>query len=515
MRALQQSEFRDIILEHFRVGLGGLVNPETGQPFTETEIATATSTRSRWYVQADGVSLVCLGLQERGQFLARQLLPRTASHEWLAELHAEQWGQPFLPAVGASGIVGLYATGPGVTWPGSTTIGDPAAVVGRGPNGQRYQLLQTTTITNLGLPTPAPLQAVGTGPETNLAGETDGVPTRIEWENPPVGGYPSSEIGFDGMRGGSDAESDADYVDRLESAIRYRAGGGNAPQFRNWARAVSVNVADAFIYPCAFHAGSTLVCIVAKRLGNRSPSARIPAGGLLAQAVSYLTPPNSPAVPRNSHVVVVPPVLEGTQVTLYVGAARRSNNGFADANPWPLGVGSFATISFVTSATNFRVNAQGGAPAVTNPRIMVWVEATQSFVPLSVASVTPAGINAYDVTLVQPAPTPITPGMAVSPDLARRSSVADAVVAYFDTLGPGEVVSSSDPRYPRAARFPDVREERLSRADGRLSTYVTEALGGLYQGSSVQFSVTEPSLPTNPINGPRLLYPATVAVYPF
>jgi hypothetical protein len=143
---------------------------------------------------------------------------------------------------------------------------------------------------------------------------------------------------------------------------------------------------------------------------------------------------------------------------------------------------------------------------------MVWRESASSFTELLVSSVTSAGGGLYDVALT--AAATVSVGDRISPDTSRRDAIAQALRDYFDGLGPGELVATTDARWDRAARFPDPAEEWPQRAGqsviGALQTAVG---GGLADGLVTSISATTPGLPTDVVLGPKKLVLGKVGIY--
>jgi hypothetical protein len=94
--------------------------------------------------------------------------------------------------------------------------------------------------------------------------------------------------------------------------------------------------------------------------------------------------------------------------------------------------------------------------------------------------------------------------------------LADAVSAYFDSLGPGEVVPlATDERGARAYRNPIPSEEAPARAGQGIITIIGEALGSaLADATLASISVSNTTVPSDPILGPSLIVAGKFAVYP-
>ena len=512
-----RGEQRDQMLEAWRAGLRELRNPDTGQPFTEDEIATATARRSRWWAEADAVDLVLQAGQRRALVVSDAVRIDRAGTGFLETYHGPAWGEDRLPAAGGSGAATAQAT-PGTFFPGSTIVPDPGAAYARDQAGLRYQLLFNVTTPANGVAgsdpaSPMVFQAIDTGEGTNVrAGAV------LTWANPPLGSGPEATTSED-FRGGGPLESDRDWSARILARIRHKPAAGNRSHVRSWARDASSSVEDACVYACAFNAGSVLVAVLQKRSSVRGALARIASAGTLARVTTYLVPPGSPVFPTPPHVVVVPCTPVPSNVVLSLAMVRGASAGWADLDPFPTkpSAAAPAAVTQVTDQTHFRVSSGSApAPGSSAPRFMLWVSASSSFEPLLVQSVSPAGGGQYDVVLSAPPTATVTVGSVVSPTSERHALLADTVSGYFDELGPGEVVDlAADARAHRAHRFPVPSEELPQLAGAQVVTRLQDALGGSLPTSTLDaMSVTSPPLPADPIDGPALIVCGTVGVYP-
>jgi len=515
----RRGEIRDDILRFWRNGLRKLIDPSTGVAYTEDAIASSTARQSRWWIEADLLDAVLLAAQQRGLYLANQIRPDRASTGFLRRYHRDLWGLVPLPATGGSGPVAAPAT-VGSVFVGSTTIPDPIATKLRDAAGNRYQVLFTITATANGAGSGVPganltLKGIDTGEDTNLP--SGSVLTYIENQPLGVNGDPTAS---DDFRDGAAAERDADYARRIMDHQRHRPASGNPAHFRAWAREASVSVFDAYVYPCAFHAGSTLVVITSKRGVTAGPDGRIPTDATLQDVRAELTPPGSPRVPRPPHVLVVRPVARPSDLVLSLAMRKGSSAGWTDATPWPhQDSGTPTTITAVTDQQNIEITQPAGAdglPAgVTAPSMMVWDPDTSRLEKLVVQSVTAAGGDAYDVVLATAPATTLAVGQYISPDNGRRGTMDVAIEAYFDSLGPGEVIDlDTDDRAHRAFRFPEALEQAPQRVGSGVLTYLRDALSAAIANETLESaSPAVPILPTDPADGPDLMVAGHVGLY--
>lgn len=507
-----RGDVRELILAAYRIGLQGQTNPDTGLLFTEGEIAAATMKGSSRWVEADAIDQAEQGSQHRAVWLAMQNRPDLASTAALKNI----WGPlylpgGYLPASGGSGPV-LATAQVGVPWTGSTTLPDttPGVVYGTDPSGRRYQVLFSAVTDSAGQ-VELTVAALDPGPDSNIEAGVE-----ITWANAPVGADLKATVSSD-FTGGNNAENDADFSKRLIRAIRHKQAAGNNAQMAAWAEGAAGNAVErAFVYACAFHAGSTLVVPVQKRGAIKGPTGRAPTLATLAAVRAVVVPPGSTVVPAPPHVVVVPPVRVATNMVISLALPKGQSSGWTDFQPWPgQSAGTPASVTAITNQTHFQITSLLALPAgVTAPAMMLWDVTTSRFVELLVTSVVVNAGNVYDVVLTAaPATHTIAIGDWVSPATELLEVIATTAEVYADSLGPGEVVDlTTDPRAHRAFRFPEPGEEYPQRAGTAVLTYLQDALGGSLADESLDaISVQAPALPVDgngaadPIQGPTLL----------
>jgi uncharacterized phage protein gp47/JayE len=515
-------EIRELGLSIFRAGLRNRTNPETGQLFTEDEIARATQAGSRWYREMQAIDDFGQGEQRRALFLADQLQIDRASTAWLENYHAQIWDPDGrLPATRTGGTVRVTAPA-GTVVIGSTTVPDASAYTARSAAGLKYQVLTTVAVPAAGFADVA-VMATDIGAAGNLVAIGD----VLTWINKDPG-MDETCTAIDTFGGGTDLETDAEWAARMLSEIRHRSGGGNNAQQRAWARRSSNAIEDAYIYPCAFSAGSFLIALTQKRSGSVTPTARIPADSTLTQAIAYLTPPGSPVEPAPPRLLVVVPYAEAVDLSLKLQMARGVAGGWSDAAPFPSYHATTPYVSTVTSQLDITIRANGDATrdgwpegttlSGTNaPQIMIWNSDATAFEKLNVASiqhVSGSGGIYYRATLSS------APGFTMSgathhpvcPYTAQLADISTALRAYFDSLGPGELVASTDRRAGRCVRFPDAAEERPYLVGADVATWVLESTWSSAAAIGVVSQET-PSLPNDLTTGPRMLVQGQIGVY--
>lgn len=514
----------DIILARFRNTLRGKLNPDTGNPFTEDEIAIITQVDSRFFIEADAIDLYGQAVQQRAVWFADQVRPERAASEWLRNVHGKMWlPEGLLPASGGSGPV-LATASPGTVYPGSTTLGDPLATFARAPSGKRYQVLVTTAADAQG-EARLVMQAIDPGDDSDLLAGTV-----LTWINPPINSDPQASV-EENFTGGFDQETEAEFAQRILRRMRAKPGAGNGPQFRLWAQQVSNAVQDAFVYMGALHAGSVIVCVLQKRGSTQGPLARVASVGTLANVTSFLVPPTSPVVPHGAHVLVVPVNPQPTDMIMTLSMQRGTSGGWTDIDPWPRFTAAFeegVKILSVVTQSSFVIQTDspprpGMSPGsvlsgVNAPSLMVWDPDISRFETLNVDSVTYDGGNDYSVVLNTEPTKTLVAGDVISPNNERSQVLAETFEGYFDELGPSELVETTDTRFVRAARYPRPDQEYPLRAGQSVIARLDDQLGGALADAELKFiTQNTPDIPPETIivNGPNILTLGNVGIYAF
>lgn len=513
-----RGDARELVLATFRETLRGQIDPDTGALFTEDTIRYVTQPGSRFYGEADAIDLALMGGGKRAEFLSQQISHDRASSAFLRLRHAPLWGETYLPGFSSTGSVAATGT-PGTTWVGSTTLPDALATFGVDPAGNRYQVYVSGIADANGEAT-LQLASLDLGLETNIP-----VGTVIRWSNAPGGSDPTAIVTGNDFSGGQPPENDQDFVDRLGARIRHKPAAGNDAQVRAWARESSVSVEDAFVYPTAFHAGSVLVAVTQKRGSTSGPNARIAGALVLAAVTARLVPPGSDVFPPQARVLVVAPQATSSNALLLLSLLEGTSAGWADVEPFPTSRGALSSIVITTlnSQTDFEITsgAAGQLPGgVSGPlagvSLMAWNPATSRFEALDVNTVEDTGAGVYAVLLNSAPSFTLVVGSFISPDTALRDTIAEGVEEYFDSLGPGEVVTlDTDSRGATAFRRPRPAEEYPQRAGQAMVTFVSDAIQAAAADIQLDvISVATPAVPTDPADGPELLVIGGLNVLP-
>lgn len=504
----QAGDIREQMLGSFRESLRSLNDPQTGVPFTEDVIRQVTMEDGRFWVEANDLDLVLLGVQRREFFVGQQIDPRLASSAFLENYHGPAAKLPRLVATGGNGTVEAKAVA-GTTFIGSTDIPNALATQAKDKAGLVYQVFFNALANAQGIAT-CTLVGVNTGPATNLE-----IGEKLKWINPPGGSAPDCTVVGENFRGGVATESDQEWGNRIFESKGKRPRAGNPAHFMLWARRSLNAVEQGFIYPCAVQSGSTIVCITQKRGVSTSPLARI--AGLVTTTVAggYLTPPGSPVVPGRVYVIVVAAQAQPSNMVLKLALAKGLPSGWSQADTWPTFATVAPTIGTVTDQLHFRMHCDSGLPSVGVPEIMVWNNGTGRFERLAVVTITAAGGNNYDVVLASAPVKTLAVGDYISPYTARNESVALGIQGYFDSLGPGEIVNlATDMRATRAFRRPIPQQRFPSDITTEIFEYIKDSIGSPISGSTIgAVSQTTPTIPVNVSQGPGLLVAGKIGIY--
>ena len=518
-----RGQIRDIILRGFRNRLRSMIDPDTSVLFTEDKIGQITQPGSRFYIEADSIDIVEQAKQASGLYLSGQFRPKWANGEMLETMWGEVWlgENPRLDATGGSGTVSATAT-PGAIWPGSTTIPDPTAATATDSNGRSYQVLYTVVTPASGTVS-LNLKGVDTGVNTNPLKDA-----KLTWSiNSPLSADPECTVTSDpAFSGGFDQETDAELASRIEQDIRHRPASGNNAQNSSWARAASVAVEQGWIYATALNAGSVMVAVTQKRNPSadppEGPNIRTnPAEGTMLAVTQYMTPPGSAVYPERAYIVVTSPNPQSSDIVLRLSMSVGVVAGWKDVTPWPSYSATYpeVIVTSVTSQTEFDVETDAALPgAVASlsgddaPALMLWNEDTSRFEELDVDTVTDGGPTVTIELNTAPSFT-IATGDRLSPYTAQATTIAEACEEYFDSLGPGEVIDSTDPRYARAVRFPKAVEQYPTRAGEVVLSRVIDALAGVAADATLPYqSRNSPDLPGDIIDGPNMVTLGHVSV---
>lgn len=385
----------------------------------------------------------------------------------LDDNHGEPDGTPRLDPAGASGFAVVEAA------TGGTTIFENDELT-YAPTAARYRCTVTNLYANGDL---VPVIGVDTGPGTNLdAG------TVLTWVSPRPGCAATCEVyeqsDGSGLTGGRDAESDDDYRIRIKAKRANPPASGNDAEYIAAIEAYpGIGIQKAFTYPCITGPGVTAFTFT---LRPEVPgSTRIPSAAQLAAVRAALRT----LFPGDDGIYAAQPIGQDVNVVLSVTWRKRAT-GWADAVTWPQYIAGDMVVvdnAVAPTAITFRLAT---ATSTTTPQvgqtIAFYDTANQKFVNkrIGLVTVVSAGLswdirvdtanNASDVAYVP------ADGDIACPWSESLNLLVPPVLAYFDGLGPGEMVASFLDPGIRQRRQPENPEAWPSGVSNRLTSAVLD-----------------------------------------
>jgi uncharacterized phage protein gp47/JayE len=209
--------------------------------------ADATIPNSILRVLSDGSAALCHLTLQYIDWLAKQLLPDTAEHEWL-DRHARMW---LTNADGSTGRkLATLAEGE-INLSGQTWIAVPLGSRVRSSLGVEYETTEAVLLAPSGEATPVKTRALDPGAAGNLEAGTRLMLAR------PLNGV-STDALVVSMDGGVDDETDEELRERVLLRIRQPPMGGAAVDYVHWALAVP-GVTRAWCYPLEMGLGTVTI----------------------------------------------------------------------------------------------------------------------------------------------------------------------------------------------------------------------------------------------------------------
>jgi uncharacterized phage protein gp47/JayE len=219
-------------------------------------------------------------------FLARQIFPDTAEGEYLRE----HWSAKVPPLYATTAGGEAEATG----IPGRAV---PSGVVFSAASGERYYSEKASRLDASGKATIA-VKAQNPGAQANLpAGEKLSMASAV-----PPGVDSSAMVGGAGITGGSDAESDEEYLARVLAFLRNPVRYGKPGDYALWAKDSSAEVSAAWEFRSFGVFGAVLVMVI-----GGSQHAGVSAVGGLDAVRDYISQ-NAPPVPFEVRTPAIVPV---------------------------------------------------------------------------------------------------------------------------------------------------------------------------------------------------------------
>jgi len=338
---------------------------------------------------------------------------------------AQDAGTKRFDPVGASGAVTVSASAGGV----SITAGQEIKV-----NGLRFQAMQSGVFFD---GTPISIAGVDTGPATNTAAGAI-----MTWTNPPPGLGPNATViaqaDGTGLSNGHGQESDGELQRRLIALKASPAAAGNDADIQAAiTKTPGLSVQVAFTYPAIKGGTTTAFCFTLRPSGPGG--SRIPNAAQIAAVLAFLTGRFSANFVFLGCTLVASPVNIAFKATWTQGA-------WADITPFPKFSSPKVVVIAATSATTFVLPSTdaGVAPQAGNT-IAFFDLPNLRFRRKRILTATFRSDGNYDVVCDTSngasdlGYTPVV-GQPCSPWSDSLDLIVPALLAYTDTLGPGEQV---------------------------------------------------------------------------
>lgn len=430
---------------------------------------------------------------------------RTSAGTWLAE-QGDAIGVYPRPAVGAGGFVSIVAAAGGTNILSGTQLKTKTS-------GLRYQVTATALYQN---GDSVPVQGIDTGPSTNqIAGVV------LEFTSPPPGCGPDATVvaqsDGSGLIGGRNADDDRALRALISDARANPPASGNDAQYQATIRATpGISIQQVFTYPAIYGPGTMGYVFT---LNPSQPGAgRVPNAAQIAATEAWV----KGQMPGDDSVFACDLTESAIRICIRVTWAPGAST-WVDASPWP----PYVTNDPVRVATlpppvltSFRLFT---GTAITDPQagqtIGFWDTTSGAFKRIRIGTVTivSAGLiwditpdrsyGASDPSFIPNAQDP------ASPWSESLNLVGPDVIAYIDTLGPGEQVASLPD--------PGLRRRRQPQSPTKWpSTLYSLGLANKITTSALEdFTILEPAVPYQtqvgtPASESFLISIGSLALYP-
>lgn len=416
------------------------------------------------YLLADTLSVELEGLEAQALAVTKSYFPDTADTDSLNH-HGTIDGIPRKGAIAA--VPSFTVTGTnGLVTLGSQTINDPTGLTYQPVDGSGNPL-PSFTITGGTATINARCTTTGTATNQNVGAV-------LAWSAAPTGVNPTVTVAGAATIG-ADAESDGAYAARIIAHRQSRPASGNRADWEDWCTGVTPNITEAYVYPLLQPSTTnttTLGCVTVVVLGPPSTGSgldvlstdkRVPATpdvALVQQFVEGSGPTYTeqlrPVTMLAGNYSIEAPSQLATNVTIKITNAP--------AYPFPF-VGSTATVAGSTTTVLQLASVAGMAPGQF-VAVLVGTGFRRGGYQLGVIQ----SVGASSITLTAPLDTAPGTGVAVLPAPSNWPQIRDAVIRFFDQLGPGNVTNTTGP----SARWPT--EDQQGRATLYLSALSAAAL---------------------------------------
>jgi uncharacterized phage protein gp47/JayE len=482
-------QVRDDYLRTYANGLRkrGIADPNVSEG---TEAFTkATALAQQVYVASANVPLA-----------ANAQMPDSALGEDLERV-ARIYKLALRPAGPSAGPLVLAASvSSSIAIPGGAGLIDPSGLAYTVTTGGSYASGQ-----------PIPIASTDTGAATNLTAGTV-----LRWVSPPPFCNTTALVGAGGLTGGIDAED----IEGLRARVLERLQ--TPPNGTNWASIVaateasSTAVQKAFAYPACNGPSTVHVCAA------RAPTATNKGRDIDATVLAgTIVPAVAAAFPEFIDIKVTGAqnLPTGVSIGLALPLSTKAvpagpGGGWVDAQPFPFVASlGYAGATAVTNSTAITVISD--LPPVVGSQVC-WLS-TDDWTLRTAKVVSFTGTGPYalvlDTAFVSVNGVIIAPGDFVFPFAENMATYVKAVLDGFAGLGPGEKTASIS-LLPRAYRRPLVSQAWPASLQRAFLRGLTDSGEEVADVDYLYRSIITPPLPALITDGPFILTPAQVGIYP-
>jgi hypothetical protein len=436
------------------------------------------------YLWASALAVQIEGTEAQAEQLTRDILPDEASTEAL-DRHAFVDGVTRLAGFAArmtvtvSSAVATSYTIPSVT---RMAFGD----------GTLYIVESASVTTSGGTPTGTiTVRAASTGAASNRD-----VGDVLTFTSTPTGLNSTGTVATI-VRAGTDAESDASLAQRIITRRRERPGSGNRADWRGWTLTYTgTEIADAYVYPLLAPPVSFPGAGTPSTPGTLTVVAIGPAQGDDVTNTRIVPTDDASARTAGAELTRIQEFIEGTRLPDGTDVSENPNDAL---RPVPVAVGNYcvqaiATVSqpvlltvvvsaandvqwsgtmTVVSATSSTLVVSGDQTAQSGKRALVALGEANRRGSYKLFTLGTGVYSSPNTTFAMADDDIATATGTVYPGVANFEAIRTAVLAYFDTLGPGDTSPAS--RWPseddgaRASVYRTALAAAAIGADGVLS----------------------------------------------
>jgi hypothetical protein len=184
--------------------------------------------------------------------------------------------------------------------------------------------------------------------------------------------------------------------------------------------------------------------------------------------------------------------------------------GWLDANPFPVyAAHGYADVTAVSSSTIFTVNSD--IPPVPGVTRICWLSPVD-WTLYKATVIGTSGSGPYTITIDSPFVN-IAPGHLISPQAQNSSTYFNTILNSFATLGPGQKTNLGG-LLPRALRHPYTNTSWPSDINASMLRALSDVGEEVLDVSFKYRTFTTPNIPTSITQGPYILTPQYIGLYP-